>query len=531
MIRTGTRGAWSAALIIAVTCATVACNDQTSLGPTPEDPVKIESGLVAGKLLQNGVKAYLGVPYAAPPVGPLRWREPQPVVPWEGVYNADRFGNKCPQPADVTPEGMSEDCLYLNIWAPPTAKAGEELPVILYFHGGQMGGSNSGARPFYNGQNLATKGVIHITMNFRMGAFAHFAHPELTAESPYHSSGNYDHYDQLAAMKWVQRNIAALGGDPENVNLMGLSSGGITTGFHEASAATQGLYKRVIGLSGSAFDGPYQAATVQDAEEAGQRFMEGLGVETLAEMRAMPMLRLLESVPGVTLWGAAVDGYLLTESPEAVFQAGKQVDVPALYGNSAHEGGGIGQVETMEEFREAVTKMAGPKADRVFELYPVSSDEDVPAVVLKLNNELDFSRQMVRRSRIHVETGNTPVYLALFARAPANHGYDLPYWFNVLDLPGAVVDSEREIDATDYEIAEKMSDALAAFVKTGDPSTPDVDWPRYTRENEVRMVFGDAIEVAPVSEGIKFFLDNPDVSPEAAQPGVGTTPRPAGAPL
>jgi len=523
-------------IVLALTvCGTaILATSQTVIKPIPGDPVEIEGGLIAGKILPNGAKAYLGVPYAAPPVGDLRWREPQPVVPWEGVLNADRFGYKCPQTADLTPEGMSENCLFLNIWAPATAKEGDNLPVILYFHGGGDSG-NSGARPFYNGRGLAEKGVIHITMNWRLGVFAHFAHPELTAESPYHSSGNYEHYDQLAAMKWVQRNVAAFGGDPENVNLMGLSNGSIKIGYHQASEVTRGLYKRVIALSGSSIgaepDSMLRTATLAESEELGKKFMEGMGAETIEEMHAIPMVRLLGGVPGVTLQGAVIDGCLLKEGPGAVYEAGEQVDVPAIYGNARDEGMGIPNIDTVAEFRELVTEIAGEKAEQVLELYPVSRDEDVSAAAVKLWNELSFSRQMLTRARLHVATGQTPVYMDLFARAPANHGYDLPYWFNVLDLPGAVVDSGRKIDATDYAIAESMISALVAFVKTGNPSTPDLEWPQYTRENEVRMVFGDNPEALPIGEGVKFLVDNPDIQAPARAPGAQPPARPAGAPL
>ncbi len=514
-------------------CATAALHAQVVVKTIPGDPVKIESGSIAGLALPNGVKEYLGVPYAAPPVGPLRWREPQPVQAWEGVYQANRFGNKCPQTADLTPEGMSEDCLFLNIWAPATAKAGAKLPVILYFHGGGDTG-NSGARPFYNGRTLAANGVIHITVNWRLGPFAHFASPELTAESPFHSSGNYEHYDQLAAMKWVQRNIAAFGGDPENVTLMGLSNGSIKIGYTQASPVTKGLYKRVIALSGSPIGGgaPMGTSTLKESEQDGQKFMAGLGAKSLADMRAIPMVRLLQGVPDLTLRGAVIDGYLLTDTPDAIFAAGKQVDVPAIYGNSRDESmSSLARLKTVAEFRDAVTKMAGPKADQLLKLFPVSRDEDVPAVATRLANAAEFSRQMVGRARAHVATGKTPVYLDMFARAPALHGYDLPYWFDILDLPGAVVDSGRKIDATDHMIAQKMNAAIVAFVKTGDPSTPSLKWPQYRRDNEVRMVFGDTVQPLPVDEGVKFFVDNPDIKAPGAGPAAGAPARPAGAPL
>ncbi len=473
------------------------------------DPVKIDSGLIAGKLLHNGVRAYLGVPYGAPPVGQLRFREPQPVTPWEGVYNADRFGPKCPQTQDITPEPMSEDCLYLNIWAPAGAKPGDKLPVILYFHGGGYTG-NSGARPFYNGQTLASKGVIHVTMNFRLGPFAEFASPELTAESPYHSSGNLVRFDQFAAMKWIKRNIAAFGGDPDNLTLMGLSNGGVAVSYLMASGVTRGYYQRVVGLSGSVLNSPMPVSTLAEAEEAGLKFQAAMGAKNLAEMRALPMLKILAGAPGVNTRAASVDGYFLSEQPSQVFAEGKQVDVPVLLGRGDDEQF-IPDVSTVAEFRAAVEKAAGPKAEELLKLYPVTNDADVTAVATKMATDAGMGRSMLNWARLQKATGKSPVYLDMFARGKATHGADLAYWFDILDLPGAPSTPDRPIGPLDHAVAVKMDDALVAFVKTGDPNTAAVKWPQFTRDNEVQMVFGDPVGVQPVDPGVKFFVENPEI--------------------
>ena len=497
-------------LALAIFFATGA-SSQIVMKTIATDPVKIDSGLIAGKLLHNGVRAYLGVPFAAPPVGQFRFREPQPVTPWEGVYNADRFGPKCPQTQDITPEPMSEDCLYLNLWAPAGAKAGDKLPVILYFHGGGYTG-NSGARPFYNGQTLATKGVIHVTMNFRLGPFAEFASPELTAESPYHESGNLVRFDQFAAMKWIKQNIAAFGGDPDNLTLMGLSNGGVAVSYLMASGVTRGYYKRVVGLSGSVLNSPFPLSTLAQAEQAGLKFQEALGAKNLAEMRALPMLKILAGAPnGATTKAASIDGYFLTEDPSQVFAEGKQVDVPAILGRGADEQF-IPDVKTVEEYRAAVEKAAGPKTEELLKLYPVTSDADVPAMATKMATDAGMGRSMLNWAQLQKGTGKSPVYLDMFARGAATHGADLAYWFDILDLPGALSNPNRPIGPLDHEVAVKMDDALVAFVKTSDPNTAAVKWPQFTRDNEVQMVFGDKVEAMPVDPGVKFFVENPQIA-------------------
>jgi len=282
----------------------------------------------------------------------------------------------------------------------------------------------------------------------------------------------------------------------------------VAVGYHQASAVTRGLYQRVIALSGASISST--PATLKESEEAGLKYQAAVGAKSLAEMRALPMVQLLQPVPGATLRAAGIDGYFLTESPGKVFAAGKQVDVPAIFGNARDEGA-IAGVKTVAEFRAAVTKAAGAKADEIFRLFPVSRDEDVPAVATRVANAAGAARQMLTWARAQAATGKSPVYMDVFARGSATHGSDLPYWFDVLDLPGALADPTRPIDAVDRDVAVKMDDAIVAFVKTGDPSTKTVKWPKYTRADEVRLEFGDVVKAVPADAGVKFFVENPDI--------------------
>ena len=268
-------------LFAVVLCATLAQVVQ----PIPADPVAVDSGRVSGKLLASGVKAYFGIPFAAPPVRDLRWRAPQAVAPWKGVYNADRMPAKCVQnvrDSDLNhyfgEEPTSEDCLYLNIWAPPSAKPGQKLPVLVFIYGGGFV-QGSSAMANYSGESLARKGIVYVSFNYRVGALGFMAHPELTAESPRRTSGNWGLLDQVAALQWVNRNIGQFGGDPGNVTILGQSAGSAAVSYLQSSPLARGLIHRAFGMSGSAVGGRGRTASLADAERSGQRLQEQLKVQ------------------------------------------------------------------------------------------------------------------------------------------------------------------------------------------------------------------------------------------------------------
>jgi para-nitrobenzyl esterase len=506
------------AIVIALAVALFATGanaiSQTQESRVPGDPVRIESGLLSGKLVSGNVKAYLGIPYAAPPVGNLRWREPQPVKPWMGVRAADQYGAPCAQrgPARGGTPAYSEDCLSLNVWAPVSPSA-KNLPVIIYIYGGGYQGGSSSA-PFLSGEFLAMKGVVYVNFNYRLSVLGNLALPELTAESLHKASSNYVHLDEIAVLQWVHRNIAKFGGNPGNVTLMGQSSGGMDVCYLQASPLTRGLIHRVVGLSGSTFPGgPWTPRPLKDVEQAGLKFQEKLGVKSLAELRAVSWDRLLEASWIDINEPTVADGYVLPEPTPEMFAAHRHTDVPALLNWCRDEGfGGLTGVKTLEEFKAVVQRVAGAKAEEMLKLYPASTDEEARQAGLRAGRSGGAAKQMMGWA-VAQSAGKSPVFVSVFAYGQsAGHGRDVAYWHGTAGqtaggpgIPGGPV------SAYDKELSDKMSDALIAFAKTGNPGTPAVKWPRFDSKNPYRIDFGERIEAVPVDRGVFFYLANPDV--------------------
>jgi len=289
----------AAFLIAAMFVARCVGSAQVVETPVPGDPVAIESGLVSGKSLAGGIKAYLGIPFAAPPVRELRWREPHPIQPWKGVYHADRKMPECIQQLRAHninhyfgEEATSEDCLYANVWAPNSARAGANLPVIVFIYGGGNTIGSSGMA-LYDGANVARRGAVFVNFNYRVGALGFLAHPELTAESPHHQSGNYGYLDQIAALQWVQRNIAKFGGDPAKVVISGQSAGASAVSLLQASPLAKGLFRGVIAMSGGAWGNGGEVRTLQEAETVGLEVQRALKAASIDAMRQISADRIL----------------------------------------------------------------------------------------------------------------------------------------------------------------------------------------------------------------------------------------------
>ncbi len=346
--------------------------------------VKVANGMLEG-VSESGVTIFKGIPFAKPPVGDLRWREPQPFPGWTGVRKANKFGPRPMQKFIFTDmkfrsDSVSEDCLYLNVWTPAKSTK-DRLPVLVYFYGGGfIAGGSSEYR--YDGESMARRGIVAITVNYRMGIFGFMAHPELTKESPHHSSGNYGLLDQAAALKWVQQNISAFGGDPKKITIAGESAGSFSVSAQMASPLSKNIIAGAIGESGSLL-GKNSTVSLSSAEKTGEDFGKKIGANTLAELRAIPAEKLLDesTKPGSGRFSVDVDGYFFPKSPLEIYRSGQQAKVPLLVGWNSEEGNynGLlrGESPTVENFTKAVHKTFGENADAILKVYKVSDSESV----------------------------------------------------------------------------------------------------------------------------------------------------------
>lgn len=469
-------------------------------GPVPES-MSIESGKLQG-IQADGITTFKGVPYATPPLGDLRWKEPQPLKPWRGVRKADKFAPACMQEGvsmpGETPPQVNEDCLYLNIWAPATHSK-QLLPVIVWIHGGGYT-NGSASMPLYWGDRLARKGVIVVTVAYRLGALGFLAFPELTHESPDHVSGNYGLLDQIAALKWVQRNIAAFGGDPHCVTVAGQSSGAISVSILMASPLAKGLFQRAIAESGGLFE-PLQLAPrylLASAEKDGEKFAASLGVTSLKELRALPAARFNGNPNGIA--HPVIDSRVLPRSPYDAFQAGQQNDVPLLLGANAEEARSMVDVShvTAAAFESDINKSFGALPPPLITAYPHRTDTEAQQARLDFERDLRFGWDMWAWARLQADTGHRPVFYYSFAHKPpfpintvyynwgASHFAELWYVFDHLDQEAwPWTDVDRNLAAT-------ISSYWVNFAKSGDPNGSGLPpWPAFTTENGKVQILDD----------------------------------------
>ena len=368
--------------MLAVACAAVLSSCSQQKGETVTLQVKTQYGILEG-FEEDGVKKFLGVPFAQAPVGELRWKAPQPVQAWEGVREAKQFGDD-PMQLDVFGDmafrgsGRSEDCLYLNIWT-TAATTADALPVLIYFNGGGLM-AGSGSEPRYDGSSIAKEGVIGVTANYREGVFGFFAHPDLTAASDYKGSGNYGFLDQVAAIKWVKENIAAFGGDPAKITIVGESAGSFSVSLLMCSPLSKNLIAGAM-LSSGAEVLPYQPSSQADADAAGAELLKQAGIASLADAMALNADSLQKLLPPRGMANVVLDGYFMTESADAVFEKNEQAQVPLLAGwNSleAHPMQAIqGQAPTLANYKNALKTQFGDMTDEIFKAYGIETDEDV----------------------------------------------------------------------------------------------------------------------------------------------------------
>ncbi|GJJ04421.1 hypothetical protein RugamoR64_49590 [Duganella rhizosphaerae] len=472
-------------------------------------PVKVTGGDVVG--VQAGkLKTYLGIPFAAPPVGIFRWRAPQAVVPWKGVKQARNFSPACAQTAEWISNPKSEDCLYLNVWSPERA---EKLPVIVWIHGGGLYGGTA-AQPLHNGANLAQRGAVVVTLNYRLGIFGFFAHPELSAESPDHVSGNQGILDQIAALRWVKNNIAAFGGDPDRVTIMGNSSGGESVAILVASPLAKGLFHRAIAESGNdalpinpgddhRFD--HKAA----AEAKGQALAQAVGAQHLADLRKMSVKDLQKPA---WLPRTYVDGHLLHEDMATIYRNHRQNDVPLLAGWVAEEGKdlapeilGTGDF-TAAGHRGQVTNLLGyAPSERLLTAYPGVTDAQAQASIHQLINDW-WGWRMAYWAALQSKYGRSRSYVYFFAHRPAEpstpcnwgcgvgHGVEIQYLLDNLDVDG------RAWSPADRRLAAQLADTVIQFARTGSPSGKGLAaWPIFDGSMATVLSIGDAAPLPDLS--------------------------------
>lgn len=524
------RSAWTLALSLSLLFCGLA-RSQVVERPVSGDPVKTDSGLVSGKLLASGVKAYLGMRFAAPPVRELRWKPPQPLQPWQGVYNADRKMPECIQVLRAHninhyfgEEPTSEDCLYINVWAPGEARSGDKLPVIVFIYGGGATIGSSGMA-LYDGENVARSGAVFVNFNYRVGAMGFMAHPELTAESPHRASGNYAHLDQVAALQWIQRNIAQFGGDPAKVIVTGQSAGAGSASLLQASPLAKGLFKGIVGMSGSAWGREFgQYPRLADAEKIGLQVSEALKVKSLDELRQLPADRILAVQQdcqlgcsgSIRIGSANVDGYFLPADPVQLFTERRHNDVPVIVGFTRDENSNdLRSAANLEEYRAAAQRLYGDKSSELLRLYPARTDADVASMGSLAAREGGMFTQSVRNWAIAQDRWSTqPVYMFMFSRVhPFNpevtiadhperigayHTSDVPYWFQTQDALN-LFRPTRHWRQEDRDLAREMTALLIAFANTGKPATAKVQWPQWTSSNERLLELGDSIRVQPMS--------------------------------
>jgi para-nitrobenzyl esterase len=522
------------------------------------EPIKVDGGLVSGvPAWAFDVREFRGIPFAAPPVGNLRWRPPQPVVPWQGVKSAQYLPPPCMQQEQPLnggswnkhPVPFSEDCLYLNVWTPantPTAK----LPVVIFFYGG--GGTlGYGGDWRYDGSTLAKKGVIVVTPNYRVNVFGWLAHPELTAESPNHASGNYGALDQIAAIKWVKQNIGGFGGDPDKITIWGQSGGARSVNWLVATPLAKGLFRGAIAQSHTVFG---RMSTLRDAEQNGVEWAKGTGKTSLAELRALPADQVFAAFQkrGTGLNGAIVDGWVLPTDIYTIFKDGKQNDVALITGATNDEGGAIaaagddeggggrgggrgapestepaapagargggrggGAPETLAAYTAWAQRTLGANAAALLKLYPAKTDAEAKRAYHDANRDGNFAGHRLWAT-LQAQTGRQPSYMYLFSRIPpypvgngnaptpyrgAVHFADMVYAFNNLrnwDYPWT---------ATDHKVADTMTSYWTNFVKTLDPNGAGLTrWPVYNPKDEVMLNIGDVNVVQRINTARMNFI-------------------------
>ncbi len=522
-------------------------NAQQAVNPNAF-PIQISTanGIIEGEFdIKTNIQSFKGIPFAQAPVGNLRWKAPQAVTNWTGIKQTKKFGPRAVQSnvfgdMGFRSDGLSEDCLYLNVWS-PVQSTNEKLPVLVYFYGGGFV-AGDGSENRYDGENMAKKGIVTLTVNYRLGIFGFFSHPELTQESPNQASGNYGFLDQNAALKWVQANIAKFGGDPKRVTIAGESAGSIAVSAQMASPLSKKLIAGAIGESGGSFYPTLAPVPLAEAEKTGLEFGEKIGAKSLKELRAMTTLELYQKSRGTNMgtFKTTLDGYFLPKSLPEIFEDKEQAMVPLLLGWNSEEMNfralTMGKDLSKETYIQRIKELYGDKAEEVLKLYPVGIPEETEQSATDLAGDRFIAYSTWKWFDLHRKNSSQPIYRYYFSKSrPEMRDKDLEAGLaggvlkkdkntpKVAKPKGAVHSAEIEyamgnlatnIDYAwtedDYKVSETMLNYFANFIKTGNPNGDQLPiWPIATSEKDPEIMVIDVESKATKAENEAryFFLD------------------------
>ncbi len=469
-------------------------------------PVNVSEGMVQGTF-EDGLTVYRGIPFAAPPVGDLRWKAPQPAAKWEGVKQTTKFA-PAPMQGGNPPSGKSEDCLYLNVWT-PAKSASEKIPVMVYIYGGGFSGGYT-SDPWISGEKLAKKGVVLVTIAYRVNQFGFLANAELSAENPNHVSGNYGILDQIAGLQWIQKNIAAFGGDPNKVTIFGESAGAISVSMLCASPLAKGLFQGAISQSGGSF-GPTRLTTfpgenmktLKQAESGSNTYLQKAGVTTVAELRKIEADK-LPSGWGLPGGWPIVDGYVIPDDQYKLYEAGKYNDVPVLIGYNSDEGASFSREKKPEEFIAGVKARYGKFAGELIKAYP-PGENSVPKTARDLMRDAAFGWQTWSWARLQSQTGKSKVFLYYFDQHPdypkdsPRYGYGSPHAQDVSYVFQHLNPGDPQLAKSDFDISEAMATYWTNFAKYGDPNSEGVPkWPAFSDAMPDVMYFGPTPHIGAI---------------------------------
>lgn len=501
---------FSSSLLYTLLLAVASC---VALPSHASDTLRVEGGRISGKASADGhISIYKGIPFAAPPVGDLRWKAPQPVKPWKGIRACDAYGPS-PVQSEPVPFSMwsaeflipktpiSEDCLYLNVWTEKQGKTAAKKPVVVWIYGGGFVSGGAGCA-IYDGEATARKGVVFVSINYRVGAFGFFAHPELTKESGKNASGNYGLMDQIAALKWVKKNIAQFGGDPANVTIAGQSAGSMSVNCLVVSPQAKGLFQKAIAESGAGFGRNYPPR--KQAEEGGLKAGEKLNATSIAALRKVSADDILKNVTAFR--GPITDGFVLPESVGSIYDSGKQNPVSLLTGWNQNENA-IAKPKPAADFQAQYNQLYGPVAQTFFQHYPAQTNEQAAHSQNELARDASFGMQNYSWAVAQSRQGKTSYVYRFTRKLPATgiyahygafHTGEVAYAYDNLRF---IDRSLRPLGATDDQLANLMAAYWVNFIKTGNPNGTGLpQWPAFNPNAPQLIWLGDEVKAGPLPE-------------------------------